>query len=224
MKLSECILRPAKVVEVMDNNIIKVTAPGIFSTEDDVSKLPPVYPFIEMTKNAFSGVAIGDEVWLLSVKDNSQELFWLRKPDSDFGYEDLPAGKNLEVLARRESGASWAEIYFTDGTGWVIRNDSSKIVIDSDGNIVLSAPGYHKTIEINDMGISLGTKGGSAEPAVLGDKLTDVLEYISIMFDSISTMAAANPYTFPLSVPINSLKAGLDDKIKHICSSYVTLD
>lgn len=224
MDLNKCIIRPAKVVKVLENNILKVSAPGLFSQTEDPEKLPPVYPFIETTKNSYSEINENDEVWLLSVKDNPSELFWIRKPDYEFGMMEKPASGNLEVLMRRESGASWAELFFSDGTGWIIRNDSSYISINKEGHITLSVLGNHKTIEINDDGISLGSKGESAEPAVLGDKLTDVLEYISIMLDVLGASAMVNPYTFPLGSVIVAMKPILDDKISKICSSYVTLD
>ena len=224
MELQKCILRPARVVKVLDRNVIKVSAPGLFSTTDDPDLLPPVYPFLELTKNSFSELVVGDEVWLLSVQDNPQELFWIRKPDYDMGMEDKAVNGNLEILSRRESGASWAEIFFSDGTGWIIRNDSSYIGINKDGDITLSVLGNHKTIEINKDGISLGSKGTSAEPAVLGDKLTDVLDYISLIFDTLADVAGQNPYTVPIALIINTMKPILDKKIEKICSSYVTLD
>ena len=43
---------------------------------------------------------MGDEVWLLNVEGNKTELFWLRKPDYEFGMEDRVAGGNLEIIAR----------------------------------------------------------------------------------------------------------------------------
>lgn len=224
MELNKCTVRPAIVRQVLDRNIIKVSAPGLFSTEDDPSLLPPVYPFIEMSKNTFSELSEGDEVWLISVQDNPSELFWIRKPDYEFGMEDKTANGNLEILTRRESGASWAEIFFSDGTGWIIRNDASYISIDNNGDITLSVLGRHKTIQINSEGISLGSKNGSAEPAVLGDKLTDLMEYISSMFESIEEVSLANPYTYPIGSTIKAMRKKLDSKIEKICSSYVTLD
>lgn len=224
MELSKCILRPAQVVKVMDNNVLKVIAPGLFSKTDDPDLLPPVYPFVELTKNSFSEIKVGDEVWLLNVVDNKTELFWLRKPDYEFGMEGRAAGGNLEIIARRESGSSWAEIYFSDGTGWIIRNDMSYISINNEGHITLSVLGNHKTIEINDEGISLGSKGQSAEPAVLGDKMSDVLDYILTMGEMLSDVALANPYTYPLGTALKSTLPVLKAKAEKICSSYVTLD
>lgn len=224
MELKNCIIRPAKVVKVQDNNILKVVAPGLFSKTDNPDLLPPVYPFIEMSKNSFSEVQEGDEVWLLNVEGNKTELFWLRKPDYEFGMEGRIAGGGLEILARREAGSSWAEIYFSDGTGWIIRNDMSYISINKDGHITLSVLGRHKTIEINDEGISLGSKGQSAEPAVLGDKLTDVLDYIVVVAEMIRDASLANPYTVPLGTALKATIPVLKSKAEKICSSYVTLD
>ena len=224
MELSKCIIRPATVVKVMGNNTLKVIAPGLFSKTDDPDLLPPVYPFIEISKNSFSEIQEGNEVWLLNVEGNKTELFWLRKPDYEFGMEDRVAGGNLEIIARRESGSSWAEIYFSDGTGWIIKNDMSYISINKDGNITLSALGNHKTIEINDEGISLGTPGQSAEPAVLGNKLTETLDYLSIILEMVKDASLANPHTYPIGSTLNATLPKLKSKVEKICSSYVALD
>ena len=45
MKLEKGIIRPGIVLEVLDNGIIKASAPGLFSYSDDPEKMPPIFPW-----------------------------------------------------------------------------------------------------------------------------------------------------------------------------------
>lgn len=221
MELKNVTIRPAKVVSVMDNNIIKVTAPGIFSKTDDPDLLPPVYPFLESSSNSFSALNINDEVWLLSVEDNPLELFWIRKPDYEFGLDGRPEGVNVEILMRKQSGAGWCEMYFEDGSGLILKNDSSSIRMDKSGDIIISAGGKHNNITLNREGVTIGV---GSQPAVLGNELVELFDLLIITLEEISTMAALSPYTTPISVPINKMISVLQNKMDCICSKYVTLD
>ena len=63
MKLATGILRPGIILEVLDNWKIKVSAPGLFSSEDK-DLIPPIMPFWELIgshSNSFSTPVKGDE-------------------------------------------------------------------------------------------------------------------------------------------------------------------
>ena len=80
MRLSNAILRPGKVLEVVDaNGTIKVSAPGLFSDQDDPKLLPPVTPLLLLHSNQYSTPIVGNEVWVLNFTDNTQQLYWFRK-------------------------------------------------------------------------------------------------------------------------------------------------
>jgi hypothetical protein len=224
MELKNAIIRPSKVRKVLNNNVLKVSAPGLFSETDNPDLLPPVYPFVELSKNTYSTIDEGEEVWVINCVDNPSELFWIRKPDYEIGMEDKVNGTQVEILTRRESGMSWAELFFSDGTGWVMNNDGSKIVIDSKGNITLQKEGKHRTIEINDEGISLGSAGVSSEPAVLGDQLATYINTLHAMLEALSSAAKTTQYTYPMHLVIELFSKALDAQADRILSSNVTLD
>jgi hypothetical protein len=172
MKLSNGILRPGRVIEVMDHGHIKAYAPGLFSKEDK-NNLPPIMPFLGWHANTFTASKLYDEVWVLNLSDNPQQLFWFRK--DNYKENELTKEENVEVLCHRETGFGWATLYFSDGSGWILKNVDSIIQIDPDGNIKLSRPESHRTIHINEDNISIGSEGSSAHPAAYADILEDIL-------------------------------------------------
>ena len=225
MKLENGILRPATVVEVVDNKgTIKVEAPGLFSITDDPSLLPNVYPLFLFGTNSFSTPVKADEVWVLSFSDNDQQLYWFRKDSLDDNQSLLidKEGK-IDVLLNRNTFSGWGTLYFSDGSGWVISRDGSKINIDSSGNIHLINPNPHRTISITDSGISLGSDGSSEHTACFGDVTSEVLYGIYTSLKLLKTSLQSSPFTAPAAVSLESIEIWkeLIDKIE---SNHVTLD
>ena len=80
MRYAYGVMRPGKVMQVLEDGVIKASAPGLFSDQDDPELLPPIYPpFFTPHANAFSSVKVGDEVWILNFTGNSLQLHWFRK-------------------------------------------------------------------------------------------------------------------------------------------------
>jgi hypothetical protein len=224
MKLSNAILRPGKVLEVVDaNGTIKVSAPGLFSDQDDPQLLPPVTPLLLFHSNQYSTPLVDDEVWVLNFTDNTQQLYWFRKDNYIENNKDIQEEVNVEVLCSRESGAGWATIYFSDDSGWYIKNDKTFIQLDPDGNIKLKNPNAHRCIEINSNNISIGSEGESAHPACFGDITADLLWKIYMTFNALKTASAANPMTAHLGAAINMVGDWSGD-ISKIKSGHVTID
>ena len=198
MKLINATIRPGKVLEVLDNKgTIKASAPGLFTSQDK-DKLPPIMhaPW-GSHPNSFTTPDKGKEVWIMNFSDNKRQLYWFRKDPFDENNLDtnIQGEKNVEVLCNRKSGLGWATIYFSDNSGWIIKNDDSKIQINADGEICLSMNDAHRTIDINSNGISIGSKGSSAHPATYADKLEDILSTINQHLALIKPAANTNPYT-----------------------------
>lgn len=223
MKLKNGIIRPGVVVEVLENNIIRVGAPGLFDRNDG-EKLPKVYPWpCGINKNAYSQIKELDNVWVVNFSDNPAQLYWFRKDDVADNAEIIKE-ENVEILCNKESGVGWATIYFSDGSGWIIRNIDSVIQIKPDGSILLDTGIPHRAIDINAKTISLGTPGGSAHPAVYGDVLMDVLMKIQVAIELIKQSANMSPYTKPISIALNKLPNQIDELIPKVVSTNVTLD
>lgn len=225
MKLCNAILRPGIVREVVDNKgTIKVSAPGLFSETDETNLLPPVTPFLTSHTNQFSKPIVDDEVWVINFTDNLQQLYWFRKDNFAENNKKILEEENIEVLCNRETGEmGWATIYFSDNSGWMIRNDKSFIQINQDGEILINQEWPNRCININTENISLGSKGKSAHPAAYADKVGELLLKIYLTFDAIKTAAQPNPYTTAIASAID-LIGDWSKEIDSINSLHVTLD
>lgn len=223
MKLSNGILRPGIVLEVLDDGKIKASAPGLFS-EQDKKLLPPIYPFTTNHANSFSSPVIGEEVWVLNLTDNPLQLYWFRKDNFAENDKKIIGETNVEVLCNRETSSSWATLYFSDGSGWIIKNDESVIQIDRNGDILLSKSEPHRTIHINDDGISIGSKNSSSHPAAYGDVVVDALNEIKDVLGLIQKVSLSNAITAPIAKAIGTSPATLSYTISKIESKHVTID
>lgn len=224
MKFANAILRPGIVEKVLSNGQIKASAPGLFSPVD-LENLPPIYPFFGGHANTYSEPTVGDEVWVLNVLDNNRQLYWFRKDNFEQSNIGLIQETNVEVICNREFGGGlWATIYFSDGSGWVIKRDDSKIQIDPDGNIILDTGMPYRCIDINTSGISLGSRGESSHPAAYGDKIEDALLYIYTALEAIQIAADTNPYTKGISIALQSQLPKIEQTIPEISSPNVNLE
>ncbi len=223
MRLDRCILRPGIVLKVMDNKgTIKAEAPGLFPREDNTDLMPPIYPatFLFNT-NGFTTPVEGDEVWIMNFEDNLQQLYWLRKDSLDDDKKLLvdEEGK-IDVILNRDSGKGWGTMYFSDGSGWVISRDKSKINIKANGDIEISHPNTKRTIYIDGRGIHLGKKDAT-HTATFADQLIPILYDIANQMFRIKLGMSLNPYTAPVA---NLFDPKWENKINSIESKNVKLE
>lgn len=225
MKLHKGTIRPGTVIEVLENGIIKASAPGLFSFEDDSEKMPPIMPwFIGSNCNAFSKPVKYDDVWIMNFSDNPQQLYWFRK-DKMNANENLPVTEeNVEILCNRDVAGEWASIYFSDGSGWIISKGDSIIQIRPDGSIQLNIGFKNRTIDINPQSISLGSPGTSAHQAAYGDVLVEVLLLLVSILKQIQMAATPNPYTAAIGAVLASSLPLLEKQLPNIVSPHVSLD
>jgi len=227
MQMSQAHIRPGRVLSIEDNKgTIKCCCCGLFSDQDDVSLLPPVFPFPLGGAHNFSSPSVNDEIWVMFFNDNPMELFYLRKDNFSEHLQDLlnKNYKQVEVLASRETAAGMIQLYFADGEGWIIRNEDSVIQMRKDGSILLDAGSAHRKIEISDNGISLGTEGGSAHTCAYGDSTVSTLRTLNSMLKAISDAAKGSPYTISIGVAIDALQSKFESSLDEIESPHVTLD
>lgn len=223
MKLVNCILRPGKIIEVLDGGKIKAEVPGLFNMED-IDKIPPIYPFFGEHSNSYAQPRQYDEVWVLNATDNPLQLHWFRKDDYMKNNAELIKEENVEVLCNRETGMDWATIYFSDGSGWVIKKEDSVMQIRPDGSILLDTSTPHRAIDINSDNISIGSVGRSAHPAAYGDSVEDVLKDLCGLMRAIQTVSKSNPYTTMISTVIGSKIGKIENAIGTISSQHITID
>jgi hypothetical protein len=121
------------------------------------------------------------------------------------------------------------EIFYTETQGLMIRKNESFIQIkNEDESIILSNGSTSKVVHISDDGISLGTEGTSAEPAVLADTLEQLLIDFLGKLELVQVTSPAGPCS-PLSASpqwaqIKSSFMQKDSGWKDFKSLLVTLD
>ena len=237
MKLIHGTIRPGKVLEVIEdgNGNIKASAPGIFSEEDDLEKLPPIYPWpFGHHSYSYSCPKVDEEIWVMAFADNSLQLYWVRKDDwiaensLPKNMSDLPLSdetQNLEIIVNREfEDSKWAILYFDNDDGWVMKKDEDGLInIRKDGSILLKTNFDKRIIDICKDSIALGTEGKADDSAMLYSKWKDWADTLCQGLGTIASTAASNPYTAPLAAPIQSLQSQLQPKIAPIESKNVSI-
>lgn len=227
MNLSQGNIRPGKVLSIEDEKgTIKASCCGLFSEEDKPEDLPPVFPFPLGGANNFSSMKVDDEIWVLFFKDNSLELFYIRKDAFPENLDSILSSgyKECEVIASREMPTGFVQLYFTDGEGWIIRNLDSVIQMRKDGSIFLDTGTNHRKIDICENSISIGSEGGSEHTAAYGDKVVNSLNILNNLLNAVSKAAQNIPYTIPISTAIESLRTSFEESIQEIESMHVTID
>lgn len=225
MRLTNGILRPGIVLDVLESGKIKASAPGLF-VEEDKDLNPPIMPFYELIgshPNSFTTPKQGDEVWILNLLDNPLQLYWFRKDDHITNNSNIfkeTGTQNVEILCNTESGIGYASLFFSDGTGWVLRNDDSKLQIFPDGHIELGMNWPHRSITIDPQAIKLGN---GEHPACLGDETANILLRICGLFQVLGQAAKTSPYTMALA-PIFDMGKMIQEDIPGIKSSHVKID
>ena len=118
MKLHKGTIRPGTVREILENGIIKASAPGLFSFTDDTTKMPPIMPWqIGGNSGAFSKVKLYDEVWIMNFTDNPRQLYWFRKDSISMNenlLDTINNESNVEIVCNRNIAGDWCSIYFSD--------------------------------------------------------------------------------------------------------------
>lgn len=225
MKLHKGTIRPGTVLEVLENGIIKASAPGLFSFEDSTEKLPPILPWnIGGNCNSFSQPKKYDDIWIMNFSDNPQQLYWFRK-DRMINNENLPMNEeNIEILCNREVEGEWCSIYFSDGSGWIISKGESIIQITPNGSIQLTNGFENRMIDINAQSISLGSPNRSAHQAAYGDVLVDIFLSLISILKQIQMAATPNPYTAAIGMVLATSLPLLEKQLPEIVSPHVSLD
>ena len=208
-------LRPGKVLQVLEGGKIKASAPGLFTDADGPDVLPPIYPFPIGGANTYSCPKTGDEVWVMNFTDNPLQLHWLRKDKFTENDKDFPIneeGENVEVVVNRNFGddekPTWATIYFSNGSGWMIREGEDGIInIRSDGSILLKYNKDKRVIDICDDSISLGDEGGSPDNAMLYSKWKEWVEkdLRDTILKNLAQTMINNPYTAQVGTVLKGL-------------------
>lgn len=223
-------LRPGKVLQVVDSyGTIKGSCQGIFAENEDPDKLPPMFPnpLGQTSSTSFCQPHEGDLIWVMSFKNNPWALYYTfqnsanhhNKEILDNDYEDA------EILMRRKNpNDEDAMMEYNSKDGSVMKNGKAIYQADQDGNLHMEREGDHRTVEVNEEGISLGSSGKSDQPAVLGDRCEDALKGIYKCLNQIALVCKDNVYTAAIAPAIENVLPEIRSAIEQIKSEHVTLD
>lgn len=228
MHLSSGHIHPGRVLAVADSKqgTIKATVCGLFSDADSPDKLPPIYPWQPACANSFSSVRPGDDIWVIFFSDNPMELFWLRNDNIPESLSSVLSEeyKHCDVLMSRDLPGGLVQLYFTDGTGWVLRNGTSAIMLKPDGSVLIDGGMANRKIELNQRNISIGSEGRSAHPVAYGDKTEEALNAVVRVLKACAEAGKSNPYTIVIAQAIESVLPALENAIPEVSSLDVTVD
>lgn len=230
MKLRFGELRPGKVLRVEDSyGTIKGSCLGMFAENEDPDKLPPMFPnpLGQTSSTSFCQPHVGDLIWVMSFSDNPWALYYTFQNSAGHHNKEILDNnyKDAEILLRRKNesgGDAMMEYNSTDGS--VIRNGKALYQADQEGNLHMEREGDHRTVEVNEDGISLGSSGKSDQPAVLGDKCEDSLKSIYKCLAQIASVCKDNVYTAAIAPAIENVLPEIRSNIEQIKSEHVTLD
>lgn len=227
MKLLNAQITPGIVKKIVDDfGTIKASVCGVFTENDSPDMLPPIYPFFTILHGTFSRPTVGEKIWVISTIDNPTQLLYFKQPELTEDIKNVikeTGSDQCEILSNYDGKNGWAQIFFSDGTGWMIRDDKVYINL-TDDKMILSTGAKHRTISITDEGISFGTENESKEKAVLGDSLTKLLDNLKLNIDCLAKAASDFPYTAGLTPALTKMSQDLSTDIKSILSEHVTLD
>ena len=231
MKLMHGTIRPGKVLQVIEDGggKIKASAPGLFTEEDGVDKLPPIYPWpFGAHANGYTTPKVNEEVWVMAFGDNPLQLHWVRKDKVSDNLKDLPLTdetKNLEVVVNREfEDSKWAILYFDNDDGWMMRKGEDGLInIRADGSILLKTNFDKRIIDICSDSISLGVEGKAEDSAMLYSKWRVFADSLLSGLSKTAKAAGANPYTKNLQPVIDSMVSDLKEKIEPVESKHVSI-
>lgn len=211
MKLSQGTLRPARVVEVLENGKIKVDAPGLFA-EEDAANCPPIYPFFGGHENSYSSVKRNDEVWVMSFDDNPYQLHWIRKDNFSGVNDKFINDEEVEIFMNKDTSIGNAILMYSNSIGWLMSLNGSSISIDPNGGISIDPNGGK--LELKNADISTGDKS-VAYGETMYKICCSLVNYLKLTADSLKT----NMLTTIAAAPLESLSSEIEKELSNIEST-----
>ena len=230
MKMKNCELVPGVIVRVDDPaaGVIRCTAPGLFSVNDDPSLLPPIMPFVPSGhRGSVSTPAEGDKVWIIVEEGNSQMIWWIRRGDEPDEVKSIDPAR--EVVFSRDTDKGIYQLFWSDGEGIKFLKDGSYIRISPEGNIDIVKEGINRAISISPDSICLGKgsddAGGVDTHAAYGERVEDALNAIYDILKGMSTSCLQLPqYLGPLKSSLNEITlTQLSSKISKCTSKDIKI-
>lgn len=192
---------PGVIVETDDPlkyGRIKVSAIGAFNANNSSAKqLPWCYPFMMFGNNSYASYEKGSKVWILrNMKRNDENWFipMYEHHGITQDYVNSEEHKNKpEVISMRVNGGSKSSITYDHDSGYNISTGGAgggaSLNINTGSFATMSGGG--SSVNVKDGSISLGNPGEDEHPAVLGDKLKELLNTLIDAIDKYTTEVAS---------------------------------
>lgn len=186
---------PAVIVETDDPKNygrVKVSAPGVFNTNNaDLDQIPWCYPFTMSGSSSHASWDKGSKVWLFRNKKRHDEnwfipMYELHTKQQEF--IDTNKSSTPEIVSFRNNGGKSSSITYDSGSGYNVSTGDSSINVSTGSTTTIVGGG--SSVVVDNAKVSLGAgDGGNAEPAVLGNKLKDLLDkLISCLMEFMTEM------------------------------------
>ena len=192
---------PAVIVETddpMKYGRIKVSALGAYNAgNSSTAQLPWCYPFTMHGNNTYSSYEKGSKVWLLRNTKRQDENWFIPMYEHHAMTQDFIDGsdpKNKpEVISMRNNGGSQSSITYDHSGGYNISTGGSgggaSLNVGTGSSATMSGGG--SAVNTSGSGVTLGSPGEDEHPAVLGDKLSDLIYDILSALQIFSTELGA---------------------------------
>lgn len=192
---------PGVIVETDDPlkyGRIKVSAIGAYNANNSSTKqLPWCYPFMMFGNNSYASYEKGSKVWILrNMKRNDENWFipMYEHHGITQDYVNSEQHKNKpEVISMRVNGGSKSSVTYDHDSGYNISTGGAgggaSLNINTGSYATMTGGG--SSVNVKDGSISLGNPGEDEHPAVLGDKLKELLETLVNAIDNYTTAVAS---------------------------------
>lgn len=227
MELKDIKVLPGIVIDVADPKFIgrvKADCPGLFdSSVMNKEGLPWIYPFSMSGYQRFSKLRVSSKIWIFTNKDYTEfwyiPMFQLNDDTKNIISENQSDYDESEVLLSRTSGDNSTFIYYSPSKGIILQNtENTKISLTPNNEIIIESGEGNVSIKNNSVYIG-DNDDSTKQAAVLGENLKQMLESLQGAISTLSSAAAANPYTSTLSAGLDVCAQTLNDTEKILCSN-----
>lgn len=221
MRLSNVELIQSVVIDVNDpekQGRIKCTVPGVFEDTSDKECLPWIAPFGMTRYQSFSKEISGAKVWVMQVKDNYNEFYYIPLFDKigvTSQFLDEKYNENPEIVYMRDNCGQTSKITYDQKDGCMIQVNDSFVNIKPGDEIHIHTK--NNDIHVKNGNVFIGSdEEDNHEPAVFGDKLSDILLNLKNAMATLQSAAAGGAFDNP------ALAAGFQQAVQAL-SPYDTI-
>lgn len=214
MKLSNVELIQSTIIDSDDPEKlgrVKCIIPGVFENSAHKDTYPWICPFGMTRYQSFSKELNGMKVWVVQVKDNYNEFYYIpifEKINITKDYLEEKYDQNPEIVYMRDNAGQISQFTYDDADGCNMSIGEFFIKLKPDGEI--HCHGNGADVHINDGIVYIGSdEDGGHEPAVYGNKLYDILSDLQGAMDQL-IKSCNSPYLSPLTPGFTKAKQALE--------------